>query len=243
MKNFLKRLTNKKTNDVSVVEIVEEQETSLLLPSTQLRDITLMYQQLIFFYQAGIDQLTTKLQILNNEFRCCNERNPIENIKSRVKSWESIAGKMNKLGLAPTIDNLVHNIKDIAGIRVVCPFVSDVYYIAEILMGQSDIEVVKIKDYIKNPKANGYRSLHMIVMVDVFFSDQKRKVPVEIQFRTIAMNCWASLEHQLRYKKEHNFTMQMQEQLKICADQLADTDNRMQGLASQIFEVNPKEMF
>ena len=221
------------------VELVEEEENTtqiMAVPVTQILDMNTVYRQLMFYYESGIDQVVAKLQIMNKEFALCNDRNPIENIKSRVKSMESIMDKMRKQELDLTIENLVHHIKDVAGIRVVCPFITDVYYIAEILSNQSDIEVIQVKDYIKEPKESGYRSLHLIVMVEVNYSNGKKKVPVEVQLRTIAMNCWASLEHQLRYKKEHFFTEEMQEQLRICANQLADTDMRMQQLSNQVFE-------
>lgn len=138
------------------------------------------------------------MEILKQEFQACKNRNPIENIETRVKSPESIKGKMERRGVPLTVSSMVKNIMDIAGIRVVCPFISDVYYIADFLLRQEDIETIQIKDYIKNPKENGYRSLHLIVMVTVYFSDHKCDVPVEIQLRTIAMEFWAALEHQLR---------------------------------------------
>ncbi|MCR4956382.1 MAG: GTP pyrophosphokinase family protein [Lachnospiraceae bacterium] len=210
----------------------------MLVPDTQVLDMSTIYKQLMFYYEAGIDQITSKLQIMNKEFALTNDRNPIESIKSRIKSMESIMNKMQKKYLEMTLENLVRNIKDVAGIRVVCPFISDVYRIAEILSSQSDIDVIEVKDYIKEPKESGYRSLHLIVMVEVNFSTQKKKVPVEIQLRTIAMNCWASLEHQLHYKKEHAFTEEMKEELKACAVQLADTDMRMQSLSNQVFGEN-----
>ena len=188
----------------------------------------------MFYYESGIEKLNAKLNILNKEFRLSNDRNPIENVSSRIKSLESIMNKMQKKGLELNLENLIMNIKDVAGMRIVCPFISDVYYIAEILSNQTDVDVVEVKDYIKEPKESGYRSLHLIVMVDVDFSTQKKKVPVEIQIRTIAMNCWASLEHQLRYKKERNLTDKMTEELRICAEQLADTDLRMQALQKEI---------
>lgn len=162
--------------------------------------------------------MTSKLEILKQEFQACKNRNPIENIETRVKSPESIKGKMERRGFPLTISSMVKNIMDIAGIRVVCPFISDVYYIAEFLLKQEDIEEIQIKDYIKNPKENGYRSLHLIVMVTVYFSDHKCNVPVEIQLRTIAMEFWATLEHQLRYKKNRNRIESMQKQLKQCAE-------------------------
>ncbi len=183
---------------------------------------------------AGIQQVTAKLEILNKEFQYCNDRNPIENIKSRVKTSDSIIGKMKKKRLPLTISCMMRNIYDVAGVRVVCPFISDVYHVARMLMNQTDVEVVRVKDYIETPKENGYRSLHLILMVDVFFSDQMRKVPIEIQLRTIAMNFWASTEHQLRYKKEKEFTQEMHKQLKRCADLMARADRKMQRLAENL---------
>lgn len=167
------------------------------------------------------------------EFRACKDRNPIENIETRVKSPESIKGKMERRGFPLTVSSMVKNIMDIAGIRVVCPFISDVYYIAEFLLNQEDIQEIQIKDYIKDPKENGYRSLHLIVMVTVYFSDHKCNVPVEIQLRTIAMEFWATLEHQLRYKKNRNHLENMQKQLKQCADLVTTADYKMQQLADQ----------
>lgn len=191
-------------------------------------------EQLFFFYEAGMRQMTTKLQILDREFQHSNDRNPIENIKSRLKTQESILKKMEKHGLPMTIGSMVNNIFDIAGIRVICPFITDVYQIAQMLLSQSDVELIQMKDYIKDPKENGYRSLHLIVKITVFLSNTTHQVPVEIQLRTIAMNFWASTEHQLRYKKDKEFTPQMHRRLKECADLMADADYQMQKLAEEI---------
>lgn len=232
MTNVLNRLITKKEGDREVVDVVNEGDLDILLPQTSdYLDLENQYRQIMFFYEAGIQQVTAKLEILNKEFQYCNDRNPIESIKSRVKSSDSIIKKMKKKGLPLTISGMMTNIYDIAGVRVVCPFISDVYHVAHMLMNQTDVEVLRIKDYIENPKENGYRSLHLIVMVDVFFSEEKRKVPIEIQFRTIAMNFWASTEHQLRYKKEREFTADMHKQLRRCADLMARADRKMQRLA------------
>lgn len=239
MKNVIDHIVvdNHEIGLVEEIKIQQEVGTQLIIaPIAQVFDMDTMYRQLMFYYESGIEILKSKLEILSREFALCNDRNPIESVKSRIKSMESITKKLQKKHLDLNLENLVHNIKDVAGMRVVCPFISDVYYIAEILTSQNDLEVVQVKDYIKEPKENGYRSLHMIVMVDVSFSKQKKKVPVEIQLRTIAMNCWASLEHQLRYKKERSFTEAMQEELRVCAEQLADTDMRMQQLSNQVFD-------
>ena len=149
---------------------------------------------------------------------------------------------MQRLGVPPTINGLVKSIYDVGGIRVICPFLSDVYSVAGMLINQKDIEVIQIKDYIKTPKKNGYRSLHVILMIDVYFSDIKRKVPIEIQFRTIAMNFWASLEHQLRYKQEYELTQRMQKELKECAELIANTDQRMQSLADELPDFAEKQI-
>lgn len=235
MKNILSRLTTNKDGDIEVAEVVNEEEAEMLLPQVNdSLDMENQYRQIMFFYEAGIQQVTAKLEILNKEFQYCNDRNPIENIKSRVKSSDSIIEKMKKKGLPLTISCMMSNIFDVAGVRVVCPFISDVYHVARMLMNQTDVEVLRVKDYIETPKENGYRSLHLILMVDVFFSDQMRKVPIEIQLRTIAMNFWASTEHQLRYKKEAQFTPEMHKQLKRCADLMARADQRMQRLAENL---------
>lgn len=236
MADILSRIKNKDSELVELVEVVEEEsEEQILLPAVnELQTVDAQYRQIMFFYESGIEQITAKLQILNNEFKFCNDRNPIENIKSRVKSLESIVAKMQKKGLPLTVNCMMKSLHDIAGIRVICPFISDVYHVANMLINQKDVEVVRVKDYIKNPKENGYRSLHMIVLVDVYFSDHKSQVPVELQFRTIAMNFWASLEHQLRYKKNRDFTEDMQKELKECSEIISEADTRMQKLANQI---------
>lgn len=213
----------------------EAEETANYLPlAADQLDLAKQYKQMMMFYEAGIRQLTTKLQILNREFEQSNDRNPIENIKSRIKSAESIAKKMERKGLPMTLSCLTNNIYDIAGIRVICPFITDVYEVARMLLSQTDVELVQVKDYIREPKENGYRSLHLIVKINVFFSDGMRQVPVEVQMRTIAMNFWASTEHQLRYKKDKVFTPEMHERLKKCADIMADADYQMQKLAEEI---------
>ena len=216
--------------DVTIT-VDEEEEFELLPAMGEFSSIASQYEHIMFFYESGIQQIVAKLQILNNVFKNNNERNPIENIKSRVKSMESIIDKMQRKGIPLTMNSMAKEIKDIAGVRVICPFISDVYQVANMLVNQQDVDLVTVKDYIKKPKENGYRSLHMIVMVDVYFSDHKDRVPIEIQFRTIAMNFWASTEHQLRYKKDRVFTEEMQQELKKCADIMAEADDKMQNLA------------
>lgn len=231
--NILKNLKNDEETEIIITGLEKEQD--LLLPQAgDYLDMEKQYKQIMFFYEAGINQITAKLEILNKEFQFCNDRNPIENVKSRIKSQESILRKMQKQGLPLTFSCMMNNIRDIAGIRVICPFITDVYQVARLLISQPDVELIQIKDYIREPKENGYRSLHMIVTVEVHFSDRRRKVPVEIQLRTIAMNFWASTEHQLRYKKDRCFTPEMHRQLKECADIMAEADVKMQELAQNL---------
>ncbi len=234
MDNILKNLKNDEKNDILILEYAVEEDDRLLPQADDYLDMDKQYKQIMFFYESGVRQLTAKLEILKQEFQFCNDRNPIETVKSRIKSQESILRKMEKRCLPLTISSMMNNIHDIAGIRVICPFITDVYQVARLLISQEDVELIRIKDYIREPKENGYRSLHMIVTVEVRFSDRKRKVPVEIQLRTIAMNFWASTEHQLRYKKDREFTEEMHQQLKECADIMANADEKMQKLAENL---------
>lgn len=215
------------------MKIMEEaMGSSISLPtvSDQL-DMERQYRQLMYIYEAAIQQITAKLNILKGEFQFSNDRNPISNISSRVKSKESILYKVQRKGLPMTGSMVFRYIQDIAGVRVVCPFMEDVYYVARMLVKQKDIEVIEVKDYIREPKPNGYRSLHLIIYVEVNFAESVHKIPVEIQIRTIAMDFWASTEHQLRYKKDREFSEDAQEKLKKCADIMAEADRIMQEIA------------
>ncbi len=249
MKSILNQIEDSLEEEIIEEECIQDEEEIVLdelkdeiyLPSAiDIQDVSGKYQQIMFFYESGIQQVIAKLQILNNEFKFCNDRNPIDNITSRVKSLESITKKMRKKGLPLTMNYMVKELHDIAGVRVVCPFISDVYYVANILVNHHDVEVVEIKDYIKNPKPNGYRSLHLIIMVDVYFSDHKSQVPVEVQIRTIAMNFWASTEHQLRYKKDREFSPEMQKELLECSRLMELADQKMQELAEQFSNMENK---
>ncbi len=213
-------------------------EQEMLLPRARdYLDIERQYHQIMFLYEAGINQLESRINILKREFQFSNDRNPIENIESRIKSKESILLKLKRKGLPMTVSALTNNIRDIAGIRVICPFIEDVYNVARMLIKQKDVELIEAKDYILKPKENGYRSLHLIVTTEVQFSNQTRKIPVEIQIRTLAMNFWASTEHQLRYKKDREFTDEVQKELKECADIMAQADRIMQNIAGE-FNIN-----
>ena len=192
------------------------------------------FNRLMMKYRSAIREVTTKLEVLNDELSLEGDRNPIESIQSRIKKPISIAEKLQRLGKTFSNENIQQNLNDIAGIRVICPFIEDIYHVAEMLTKQDDISVITVKDYIKNPKENGYRSYHLILEIPVFFSDCKQPMRVEVQIRTVAMNFWASLEHQIRYKKNISNQQEICEELKKCADTIASTDVRMQELRQWI---------
>lgn len=194
------------------------------------REKGLDLQRLMTYYKCAILEIETKLRVLDEEYSLQHDRNPISTIKTRLKSIPSIMEKLERKNIEVSLPSIEQNLNDIAGIRVVCSFKQDVYTIAEALLKQDDITLVEKKDYIKNPKENGYRSLHLIVEVPIFLEKEKRSVKVEIQLRTIAMDCWASLEHQLRYKKEIDFTTEMQNELLECAKLSVELDSRMDAL-------------
>ncbi|MCM1132833.1 MAG: GTP pyrophosphokinase family protein [Ruminococcus flavefaciens] len=185
-------------------------------------------------YESAIEVVKTYLNILDSEFNIKFQRNPIHNIESRLKSAESIIGKLRKKGLEISPDTARKNLLDIAGIRVTCYYISDIYVLAEMLTHRDDFIIIKQKDYIKNPKPSGYRSYHLIINVPVHLAAQKMYAPVEIQIRTIAMDFWASLEHQLKYKPSAMITPEISEQLRDCAERIAETDLQMQKIYTQI---------
>ena len=194
------------------------------------------WKTVMFLYQSALKEVGTKLEILNDEFQHVHQYNPIEHIKTRVKTAESIVKKLKRYGYETSIENMVKYINDIAGVRLICSFTSDIYRLAEMIGNQSDLKVLSIKDYIKNPRESGYKSYHMLVSVPIFLSDSVVDTKVEIQIRTIAMDFWASLEHKLRYKKDipADQAQQLQEELLACATQSAQLDNRMQEIRNQL---------
>lgn len=192
------------------------------------------WKEVQLIYNSALKQISTKLEILNDEFQHVHRYNPIEHIKSRIKTPESIVKKLKKNGYESTIDNMVRYVNDIAGIRVICSFTSDIYQIAEMISNQSDIKVISVKDYIVNPKASGYKSYHMLVTVPVYLSDRIADTKVEIQIRTVAMDFWASLEHKIHYKFEGNAPEHIREELVECARMVSDLDARMLSLNEEI---------
>lgn len=192
------------------------------------------WKEVTLIYNSALKQISTKLEILNDEFQHVHRYNPIEHIKSRIKTPESIVKKLKRHGYESTIDNMIRYVNDIAGIRVICSFASDIYQIAEMISNQSDIKVISVKDYIVNPKASGYKSYHMLVSVPVYLSDRIENTKVEIQIRTVAMDFWASLEHKIHYKFEGNAPEHIKEELVECAQMVSELDARMLALNEEI---------
>lgn len=192
------------------------------------------WKRMQLIYNAALKEINTKLEILNSEFQMAHRYNPIEHITARIKSPESIAKKLRHQGRALTIENIVRYINDVAGIRIICSFTSDIYQISELIRKQSDVTVLKIKDYISKPKPNGYTSYHMIVSVPIFLSDMTIDTKVEIQIRTIAMDFWASLEHKMYYKFEGNAPENIRRELKECADLVGFLDRKMLAINEEI---------
>ena len=207
------------------------------IPET-FRETARQFQEAMMQYSCAIREFKTKLEVLNDELSMRNARNPIEMIKARVKKPKSIVEKLQRRGLPLSIESMESNLDDIAGVRVICSFVDDIYEISRMLERQDDVTIIAIKDYIKAPKENGYRSYHMIVEVPVFFSSSKKNIRVEVQIRTIAMDCWASIEHELKYKHDIANPELMQQELKHCSDQIASTDLSLSTLKDLILTPN-----
>ncbi|MBQ5735364.1 MAG: GTP pyrophosphokinase family protein [Lachnospiraceae bacterium] len=188
----------------------------------------------MFLYNSALKEIGTRIDILNDEFLNIHKYNPIEHVKSRIKTPESIVKKLKRNGYEVTIENMLRHINDIAGIRIICSFTSDIYRIADMIAGQSDINVLTIKDYIKEPKDNGYKSYHMIVSIPIFLSDKVVEAKVEIQIRTIAMDFWASLEHKIYYKFEGQAPDDIIDALRECSDIVSILDERMLLLNNRI---------
>ena len=191
----------------------------------------------MMMYGSAIKEVRTKLEILSDNLSVDYKRNPIEMIKSRIKQPGSILEKLQRKGYDISENSVLASLNDIAGVRVICSFIDDIYDVADMLAGQDDITVIEIKDYIKNPKPNGYRSYHMILEIPVFFADHKRPMRVEVQFRTIAMDFWASLEHQMKYKKETPYSDEIAKELKTCAEVIAKTDLKMQNINKALSKI------
>ena len=194
------------------------------------------FREMMMMYMCAIREVKTKLEVLNDDLAIKNQRNPSQMIKARVKKPASIVEKLKRRGHPVSVNSIVEHLDDVAGVRVICSFVDDIYTIAEMLARQDDVNVLMVKDYIRSPKVNGYRSYHMIIEIPVFFSDRKQKIRVEVQIRTIAMDFWASLDHQMKYKKNLDDSGEISEELKECAEVIAQTDMRMLNIRRKIEE-------
>ncbi|MGM9968923.1 MAG: GTP pyrophosphokinase family protein [Anaeroplasma sp.] len=213
---------NEVTNDILQITKLEAEE------------FFLAYKRMITFYECALLEVETKFKVLDKEYSNTYDRNPIEAIKTRIKSPNSIINKLQRKGYDISLNSIEECINDVAGIRIVCSFIDDVYNLAETFYKQDDIRIVKIKDYIKNPKKNGYRSLHLIVEIPIFLESEKRIMKVEVQLRTIAMDSWASLEHQLYYKKENN-DQDIDDELYLCSILSNELDSKMNKLKRKIY--------
>ena len=208
---------------------------------TVIREDIDSWETVMFLYNSALKEVGTKLDILNDEFVHIHKYNPIEYIKKRIKTPESIVKKLRSSGYDSTIENMISHVNDIAGIRIVCSFTSDIYRLAEMIGKQNDLTVVSVKDYIKHPKASGYKSYHMLVTVPIFLSDRVVNTKVEIQIRTIAMDFWASLEHKIYYKFEGNAPEYISRDLRECAEIVANLDAKMLQLNEAIQETKEQQ--
>ena len=199
------------------------------------------WESSMFLYNSALKEVTTKLEILNDEFVHVHKYNPIEYIKSRIKSPESIVKKLKRHGLEINVDNMIDNINDIAGVRIVCSFTSDIYQIAEMIGKQNDLTVIYVKDYIRNPKPSGYKSFHMLVSVPIFLGEKVVDTKVEIQIRTIAMDFWASLEHKIYYKFEGHAPEYISKELRDCAQIVSELDLKMLQLNEEIIKAKKQQ--
>ncbi len=211
-------------------EITQAEVEKLLKMRDQIED----FQILMMKYDSALSEVRTKFEILNKDLSLRNKRNPFESIKTRIKTPVSIYNKLAGKGVDFTLDNINSNMSDVAGIRVICSFVDDIYMLADCLTAQDDIRVLQKKDYIRNPKSSGYRSLHLIIEVPIFLTTEKEFMKVEVQFRTIAMDFWASLEHEMKYKKDIENAEVITEDLKFSADLINQIDMRMQQIREKI---------
>ncbi|MCI9372883.1 MAG: response regulator [Lachnospiraceae bacterium] len=226
-KNQLEREVERQT------EALRKQSRIIQMQAEQLQEAE-AFHTLMMQYRCAIMEVETKLKVLNEAFSRQYKRNPFESIKSRLKTSESIYEKLSRKGHPVTLENIEEKLADVAGIRVICSFPDDIYRLAKLLIGQDDIILLKEKDYIKNPKSNGYRSLHLIISIPIFLSNEKKYMKAEVQFRTIAMDFWASLEHKLKYKKSVDNAEEIVKQLKVCADSIEILDYQMQDIRDKI---------
>ncbi len=231
---------DRQMKDIQNIDKILQQADSIMQQEDIFTNIA-EWQDLMTKYNCAIREIRTKFEVLNDELSITSNRNPIHGIYSRIKTPRSIIDKLHRKGLAITIDNVKTEISDIAGVRVICDFADDIYEIADMLLKQDDVKLISYKDYIRAPKPNGYRSYHMIVETPVYFSGGKECLKVEVQLRTIAMDFWASLEHELHYKKDltEEVSAQISEELLACANTITDVDIQMMSIKNKLYPKFP----
>ena len=224
------------SDDISMEEtpVLPPSLTNNAAVSGDFYKMAFQFQQIMMIYESAIKQIETKLDILNKESSVNRTRNPISTVKSRLKSPESIAKKLEKKGYEVSFDSMMRNLNDIAGVRVICPYISDIYSVRDMLLKQPDLKLIQENDYIENPKESGYRSLHLVMEIPVYLSKTEHHVRVEIQLRTIAMDFWASLEHQLHYKNDAEVPDSIRRELFRVAETIAMTDREMEEIAIEL---------
>ena len=230
----LAELKKEFTNNLGEIEYAQSSEQAL---EELFNFVELQHQ-----YAAALEEIGTKLKILDDEFQVAYKHNPIHHMEKRVKEFPSLIKKLRRKGFPLNANSAKENIQDIAGIRVICNYLEDVYTIEKLLLRQADVKLLKRKDYIENPKMNGYKSLHLVVSIPVFLAESVQMIPVEIQIRTIGMDMWASLEHKLRYKNSHVSTEQYEEKLKECSIEITNVERKMQEMNDEIYHDTNKSM-
>lgn len=229
------------TNEPELREIENTVSLSMLTEPKKMVSVAVEFKELLMRYTCAMKEIRTKIEVLNTEYNVHHSRNPINSVVTRLKQTASIFEKLQRYGIAISVENVEKHLNDVAGVRVVCSYLDDVYAVADALIKQDDVTLIAKKDYIKAPKPNGYRSLHLIISVPVFFSDVKRDMKVEVQLRTVAMEYWSSLEHQLKYKQKLQMEQEITLELKTCAEELFEIEKKMLGLRTKIDSLKEKQ--
>ena len=227
-------------NQKALSEIQDTVAMAMMNTSRRIMTTVVDFQELLMRYTCALKEIQTKLEVLNTEYNVRMQRNPIVSIHTRLKQSVSIMEKMERIGIPFSLENVEKYLNDVAGVRVICSYLDDIYTLADALTKQDDVTLIRTKDYIRNPKGNGYRSLHLIVSIPVFFADSKRNMKVEVQVRTVAMDYWAELEHQLKYKQEVPNENEIATELKFCAEEMAQIDLKMLSILKRIEECTEK---
>ena len=239
--DFYVMISKKDVGDIDIIKFFSQSHAADRIDPDKAAQALMQYRTLRMRYSCALKEIRTKFEVLSTEFGSYYDRNPIVSVTTRLKSTPGIIEKMQRKGITPSFENMKNEINDIAGVRVICSYIDDIYLLAELFRRQHDITLIEEKDYIKNPKPNGYRSLHLIVSVPVFFAEHTAQMKVEVQIRTIAMDFWASLEHEIKYKKNLKNPEMFTERLRSCAETIAQTDAEMQNIRSLMEEMTESD--